>query len=157
MRFAELLPSPALSLQQLCTQEWDMETSLLCKTHMPDNAENTAIQLCLKVLWRCSLQQLRTVILERFWDGNFSLLLLCSTWPYVPWVYPPVHASSCDSILEALYFEIDWDICSCNPKNQPWLNNTPGFNLRVEAQESCSLTAIPDMALDFLCDFAQLM
>lgn len=30
----------------------------------------------------------------------------------------------------------------------------PGFNLWMEAQESCSPTAIPGTALDFLCDIA---
>jgi len=64
MRFTDLLPSPAPSLQQLCTQQWDMETPLLCKIHLPDTADDTALQLHLKGLCGCSLHQLRTVILD---------------------------------------------------------------------------------------------
>lgn len=120
LHLRELLHSNTAAM---CPQQWDLVILLLCDTHLPDIAEDTDIQLHLRGLWWCSPHQQKAVILERFWDGNFSPLLLHSSWPYVPWG----HSFG----MEALYFKVggNWAIYSCNPKNWSQLNNTSGFNL----------------------------
>lgn len=75
-RFTDL-PFPASSLQQLCTQQRDMETPLPCKIHLPGTTNDKALQLHLQGLWWCSLHQLRTMILDfgmATYDPCFSVV-----------------------------------------------------------------------------------